>query len=648
AFKRLGRSHRIFCLVIDGEPFSSAGPENAERECLPPALRYEIGEDGELTDTLAATTGADVRLGKESKDQAKIKLIAGLLGTDLAALRQLEQQQRTRRLVAVTAFSTVGMVIALALATTAVIARQDAERERLRAEAEAETARETASFMVSLFQVSDPSEERGKSITAREILTAGASRVEYELEGQPEIQTQLMYTMGGVFSSLGLYGDARDMLDSALARRRTLPEISELELSQSLVGLGDILTETAEFDEAEALYLESIERLNDSALESSDEMDNSLAGLAELYFNTGRYADAEPILAQVLANRRKRLGENDPAVADAIAEIGLNQFDQGNLEAAEERLRFALAMRRQVLGDAPHPDVAENLNNLALLLEVSESYQESELLYREAMMMNESLYGEVHPDVASGLNNLGYLYRSQGKLEQAKEAYLQALAIDRQLFGEKHPDVAVILSALALNYYDQGNLEQAIDFITEALDIQTAAFGEEHPEVAASMSVLGRFLSESGQTEEAEARLRRALALYGSGLLEPDHPDVAIPEMVLADLLANKGELTEALELSTVSHNKLAAAFGEDHWLANVAYSIQGGVLSSLQRFDEAEPILLQSYSFLESAGTRPQQAQRARNRIIAHFERSGDEKRAARYRKITEEDGGTALLTGG
>ncbi len=51
---------------------------------------------------------------------------------------------------------------------------------------------------------------------------------------------------------------------------------------------------------------------------------------------------------------------------------GLNQFDQGNLERAETYLRDALAMRRASLGDAPHPDVAENLNNLALLLMESE------------------------------------------------------------------------------------------------------------------------------------------------------------------------------------------------------------------------------------------------------------------------------------
>ena len=42
--------------------------------------------------------------------------------------------------------------------------------------AEAETAKETTNFMVRLFEVSDPSEARGNTVTAREIMDRGAER----------------------------------------------------------------------------------------------------------------------------------------------------------------------------------------------------------------------------------------------------------------------------------------------------------------------------------------------------------------------------------------------------------------------------------------------------------------------------------------
>src|SRR5690606_36355229 len=124
------------------------------------------------------------------------------------------------------------------------------------------------------------------------------------------------------------------------------------------------------------------------------------AALAELYFRTGDYARAEPVLQQVLAERLQRFGREDPSVAKAIEELGLNQFDQGNLEPAELRLREALGLRWGILGEEPHPHLAENLNNLALVVMTAGNYTEAESLYRDALAMNRRLYGESHPDVA--------------------------------------------------------------------------------------------------------------------------------------------------------------------------------------------------------------------------------------------------------
>jgi hypothetical protein len=42
AFKRLGKAHRIFALIIDGEPGASENPETADLECFPPALIHEL------------------------------------------------------------------------------------------------------------------------------------------------------------------------------------------------------------------------------------------------------------------------------------------------------------------------------------------------------------------------------------------------------------------------------------------------------------------------------------------------------------------------------------------------------------------------------------------------------------------------------
>jgi hypothetical protein len=100
AFKALGRSHRVFPLIVDGEPYASgrySGPE----ECFPPALRFAVAADGVVTSQRADPLAADVRDGKDGRSNARLKLIAGILGVGFDHLRRRElARQRRKNLMA--------------------------------------------------------------------------------------------------------------------------------------------------------------------------------------------------------------------------------------------------------------------------------------------------------------------------------------------------------------------------------------------------------------------------------------------------------------------------------------------------------------------------------------------------------------------
>ena len=629
AFKRLGRSDRIFSLIVDGEPYATDSKGFEQYECFPPALRYKLGADGELSDEPAEPIAADARYGKDGKANARIKLLAGVLGLGFDDLRQRELQRRNRRLAIISSSAVAGMVVAIGLATTAVIARNEAELQRVRAEREAEAAQQTASFLVGLFKVSDPSEARGETITAREILTAGAARINTELAAQPEIQARLMDTIGSVFSSLGLYQDARTMLEKALENRRALPGIPEQEIVQTTLHLAYVDTVVAQLDVAEELYTDAIERLHRIGAADSLEMADARAGLAELYYRMGRFQEAEPLLESVLADRRRLLGDSGPEVAEAIEELGLNHFDQGRFDKAEDYLLESLAMWREILGEQPLPDLAENINNLALLLMESRRYDESEALYLEAMAMYRRLYGDKHPSLATGMNNLGLLYRVQGQRDEARKAYEDALAMRRDLFGNEHPEVAQVIINLAFLAYVAEDVAGGVALSQQALAIQQAILGSSHPEVAATMSTLARGLAESGATTEAESLLRSALAIYDTALPQ-DHPDVARAQIELADLLAGAGNYAEALKFAANSVASLAKAYGEGHWLVANASSVKGGALAGSGRVDEAENLLRDSYEQLDKdERVRAVYVEAARRRLLNFYKTTGTERDA-------------------
>ena len=93
--------------------------------------------------------------------------------------------------------------------------------ERDRANQEAATATQVTQFLVSLFKVSNPSEARGNSLTAREVLDKGAMQLDETLRAQPIVRARLGTAIGTVYTNLGLYAAAQPLLESAAEIART-------------------------------------------------------------------------------------------------------------------------------------------------------------------------------------------------------------------------------------------------------------------------------------------------------------------------------------------------------------------------------------------------------------------------------------------
>jgi len=437
AFKRLGRSDRVLCLIVDGEPNAGGGQD----EAFPEAVRYKVGADGVLGREPAEPIAADVRPGKDGRANARLKIIAGMLGVGLDVLKQREQARRQRRLGVVAAAAVAGMTVTSVLAATAWLARLEAEAQRVRAEAEAETARQTTKFMVDLFQVSDPSESLGNSITAREILDKGAERIDRELVDRPEIQATLMDTMGTVYKSLGLYTPAVSLLERALKTRTALLGERDPEVATSLNHLGQVLSLKAAYSTAEQNLRDALEIRRRLPGSPNPLVAGTLADLGDVLTLQGRYADATPVIDEALAIRRQLYGEGQNAeLAESLEDLGFNRYYLGDYEHGIESMRAAVAMRRAV-HPAVHPDLAEAVNNLAFMLYQTGDSAAAEPLYRESLDMVRKLLGPQHKNIAMALINVGQVLHDEGKHEEAEANYREALRMQKALLGDSHPDL---------------------------------------------------------------------------------------------------------------------------------------------------------------------------------------------------------------
>src|SRR5439155_18460754 len=106
-----------------------------------------------------------------------------------------------RHRAGVAAVAVLGVLLVAFAATMAIQAGRIA-RERDRANHEAQTATRVSDFLVGLFEVSDPSEARGNTLTAREILDKGAAKIEKDLGGESTVQARRQRTLGAVYTSL--------------------------------------------------------------------------------------------------------------------------------------------------------------------------------------------------------------------------------------------------------------------------------------------------------------------------------------------------------------------------------------------------------------------------------------------------------------
>jgi len=441
-----------------------------------------------------------------------------------SAVYRIRKYVRRHKLgVAAAAVVTLAVLIGVAGTTIGLLRAVRAEKKALE---EAARATRVSDFLVDLFKVSDPSEARGNTITAREILDRGAKKVEEELAGQPLIQARLMDTMGQVFQSLGLFDQALPLLKSALETRRNVLGNKDLEVAASLQNVGYLLVAKGDYAAAEPLLLESLAIRQELLGRNHPEVATSLATLGEVNYDKGDLAKAEEFYRESLAIRRKSLGDTHIEVANSLNDLAITLKAKGDYEETDSMYRESLAIRRKALGE-DHPVIAQSLNNLGMFL-----YQmflnkksdgvEAEQLLRQALEMNRRILGNEHPEVSTNLNNLALLLRDKGDYDQAISLFREVTEIDRRTLGEEHPYVASRMNNLASTLVRKGNYKSAEELYQKAIAIQRKTFAEKSWEIATTKLLLGACYSEAKRFEEAEPLILGALPIIEQNF-GPDH-----------------------------------------------------------------------------------------------------------------------------
>jgi tetratricopeptide (TPR) repeat protein len=350
--------------------------------------------------------------------------------------------------------------------------------ERDRAQREAAKAVKVSELLMGLLTSADPYAIRDRSgePNVRALLDAGAEQVQKELVGEPELQAEMLTSMGRIYRRLGLYDKAQNLLEQALASGQKAFGAEHVRVAQTLDYLGVVLV---------------------------DKGDHAAAGRS---------------LERALAIRRKLLGAEHADVAVTLVELGRLYQDQGLNDRAEPLHREALAIRRKVLGDE-HRETAVSQSDLASVLRLNGDLSGAETLLRQCLETNRKTRGEDHPNTFTTLHDLALITATRGESRSAELLFRQVLAHQRRTLGEKHPIVATTLNSLSRVLVGERRYDEAASALQEAVDIARAALGGDHQLVAIYTLNFAAVQLLNQQPAAAETALREAMRIRA---LAPD------------------------------------------------------------------------------------------------------------------------------
>ena len=325
------------------------------------------------------------------------------------------------------ALSTVAVFAVIAGVAGTLLQARTARRQRDEAIRERDRANRVTKFVIGMFNASDPNETNRKDVPVREILDKASGEIGTTLNKDPEVQSEMMATMGAVYSNLGLYPQACKLLERAIELGRAANGPSDPDVLRNMDNLGFALMEQ------------------------------------------GQPVEAEKWQREALEIQRRVLGPDHPDTLGTMTDFAATLAEQGRMTEAISMARDALQRKQRVLGLEDHRTLSD-MDNLAAVLGMNGQLAESEKMEAQAIEIETRVYGQGNARVLNSMNNQGDTFFYEGRFAEARTMWQQTRNIQLRVFGPDHPETARSTYNLGCVAAREGEVDQAFTYLNEAVD----------------------------------------------------------------------------------------------------------------------------------------------------------------------------------
>ena len=354
--------------------------------------------------------------------------------------------------------------------------------------------------------------------------------------------------------------------------------------------------------------------------------------LGKTFCSLGEFESSEVELREAVRLFTLHAGALAVETLEARGDLGTLWLERGQFDAAVESLRATWRDDVATLGPT-HRQTLMCQNNLGLALLNAGSFDEAKVIVNACLELRERHLGLDDADTLLSRSQRARLTQETGDFEGAVRQHEECLSAARRVLGERHPRTLTQMNNFALALGQLGERERARDLFAETLRLRREVLGSEHPDTVQALGNLATMHSLTGDHERALELALEAMDIRQRVLGEA-HPRTLVSTNNVAECLKDLGRSGEAEELF---HSVLESADGAlpaGHWHRALFRGNLGRFLWSEERFDEAEPYLLECYDgLLETFGAEHGRVHHHEERLEDFYRAWGDSTEAEYWR---------------
>jgi serine/threonine-protein kinase len=385
------------------------------------------------------------------------------------------------RLRKFTARNKIAVGAAAAVLAAVVVGASVAAWQARLALAEKQRAEQVKELIASVFREADPTQVRGRILSAADLLRQAERRVHDRPDVSPATQLELLAIVGESLFGLQENADAARVVEKALK-------------------------------------LQASSRLTDDLLQARLRL-----VLSQAYEYLGRNVEAKGELARSFAALKTSREPSGRLFLQATLQQSALAIVLSEYAEAERAARAAIDLASSTLGPSS-TELATALQQLSHVYTLTQRREQAIEPARRSYTMFLDLHARdlAHPKVMESALYFGQALNVVGDFEEAFEVYGGALAKATEVFGEESRLVGESLSALVPLEIEIGALKPAIDHARRAVAIYLKEGQPGSATHAGRVRKLGSALLAARASREAAARLEEAVRLSVSAKSQLD------------------------------------------------------------------------------------------------------------------------------